>query len=333
MNLVLDNSDETRAVRHLVVSVITPLYNESANISALAQRLSRVFRDLEEITWEWVAVDDGSIDDTLDVIKKEIVVADEWQVLSLSKNFGQQAAYKAGLDVARGDAVIFLDADMQDPPEKIPDLILSWKSGCDVVVGCRTARPERGLRGLMLRGFHLVFDWLTDGVMPRESGTFGLCSARAASALRAMPEINLFLPAQRSWLGYKRGVVWYERAAREDEPKQSMRKLFSYAWDGIASFSEVPLHFISVSGVVVCLVGFAYAAFLIGIKILQIFGLLASLQVAGFTTLAVAVLCLGGIQLLCLGIIGEYLAKMYREIKRRPVYLVGSHNTNQNPTK
>jgi polyisoprenyl-phosphate glycosyltransferase len=310
------------------VSVITPLFNEEVAIPALGQRLASVFRSMSDISWEWVAVDDGSSDKTLDVIQKEIVVAPQWQIISLSKNFGQQAAYKAGLDAAQGEAVIFLDADMQDPPEKIPALVEAWAAGCDVVVGRRARRPERGIRGFLLRGFHRVFDWLTEGAMPRDSGTFGLCSARAARALREMPEVNLFLPAQRSWLGFKQGEIWYDRAARADEPKQSMRKLFAYAWNGIASFSEIPLHFISMAGVTLCLVGFAYAAFLIGIKILQVFGLFAALEVAGFTTLAVAVLCLGGIQLLCLGIIGEYLAKMYREIKRRPVYLIGHHRTN-----
>jgi glycosyltransferase involved in cell wall biosynthesis len=306
----------------LTVSVVTPLYNEAASIALLAERLGKVFSSLPEICFEWVAVDDGSEDDSLPIIRKQIKIADRWKVIVLARNFGQQSAYRAGLEAASGDAVVFMDADMQDPPELIPEVIKEWQMGNQVVVGCRRSRPEKGFRGCCLWAFHEVFFRLTHGVMPKNSGTFGLCDRVAADALRSMPEVNMFLPAQRTWLGFKQSIVWYDRAARKDEPKQSFKKLFSYAWNGITSFSEIPLHLISLVGLLVCIAGFGYAAVLVSLKLLQLLGRLSNLEVPGFTTVAVAVLCLGGIQLLCLGVIGEYLAKIYREVKRRPTYVV-----------
>jgi hypothetical protein len=179
--------------------------------------------------------------------------------------------------------------------------------------------------------FHDVFHAMTGGLMPKGSGTFGLMDKRVANAVKAMPELNIFLPALRSWVGYPRGYVWYDRAARKGKPKQTMKKLFDYAWDGILSFSELPLKTISWIGVVTSFVGFGYAAALIVIKISQLFGYLSQFIVPGFTTIAVAVLCVGGIQLISLGIVGQYVARIYREVKQRPIYLaeeiVSSHRS------
>jgi glycosyltransferase involved in cell wall biosynthesis len=157
--------------------------------------------------------------------------------------------------------------------------------------------------------------------MPKGSGTFGLMDRKAAIAVRAMPELNIFLPALRSWVGYPHGYVWYDRAAREGKPKQTLSKLFSYAWDGILSFSELPLRTISWVGVLISLIGFGYASVLIAIKISQLFGYFTDLIVPGFTTIAVAVLCVGGVQLVSLGVLGQYIARIYREVKQRPLYL------------
>jgi hypothetical protein len=162
---------------------------------------------------------------------------------------------------------------------------------------------------------------MTGGLMPKGSGTFGLMDKRVANAVKAMPELNIFLPALRSWVGYPRGYVWYDRAPRKGKPKQTLSKLFNYAWDGILSFSELPLKVISWIGVVTSLVGFGYAGGLIVIKISQLFGYFTQFIVPGFTTIAVAVLCVGGIQLISLGIVGQYIARIYREVKQRPIYL------------
>jgi dolichol-phosphate mannosyltransferase len=231
------------------------------------------------------------------------------------------------LDHADGDAVIFLDADMQDPPECMPELIEKWRGGAKLVVGCRKSRAERGVRGLLMNGFHEVFFRMTRGAMPKNSGTFGLMDRLIADQVRALPERNLFLPALRKWVGFKQDVVWYDRKARIGQAKQTYAKLFRYAWDGITSFSETPLQVISALGALLCLVGFGYAGFLVGIKLLQVFGYFHELKVQGFTTLALAVVGLGGIQLLCLGIIGQYLARVYTEVKARPHYIVENLQT------
>jgi glycosyltransferase involved in cell wall biosynthesis len=305
-----------------LISIVTPLYNEEATLPRLAQRLRAVFDALPSVTWEWVAVDDGSVDRSFDVARSEMCVAPYWQLIKLTRNFGQQAAYRAGLEAAKGDAIVFLDADMQDPPEKIPEMIRAWDDGYAHVVGQRTSRPERGVRGLCMRLFHELFHRVTGGVMLKNSGTFALMDRKLADALISMPERGMFLPAQRGWLGFKTSTVLYDRQNREDEPKQSYAKLFAYAWEGITSFSVLPLQLISLVGFLVSLFGFTYAFGLLSIKFLQLFGLLTSMQVLGFTTLSVAVLCLGGIQLLSLGVIGSYLAKVFQEVKKRPAYVI-----------
>lgn len=308
-----------------LITVITPLFNEQAILPHLAKRLHDVFSPLQNVSWEWIAVDDGSCDQTFELAKKEMVVAPHWQLLQLSRNFGQQAAYRAGLDASKGDAVIFLDADMQDPPEKIPEMIDLWLQGNLQVVGQRQSRPESGFRGFCLRGFHTLFHRLTGGVIPKDSGTFALMDRCLADELKRMPERGMFLPAQRGWLGFRTAIVCYHRSPRTGEPKQSYVKLFSYAWEGITSFSVFPLQLISLSGLVVSLFGFGYATVLLAIKVLQMFGCFQELKIAGFTTISVSILCLGGIQLLSLGVIGSYLAKVFYEVKSRPFYLKARH--------
>ena len=311
-----------------LISVITPLFNEEALLPNLAMRLKNVFASLPSVSWEWVAVDDGSRDRTFASATQEIKIAPHWQLLRLSRNFGQQAAYRAGLEAARGAAIIFLDADMQDPPEKIPDMIRLWLEGNVQVVGQRKSRTESGFRGLCMRIFHELFYRVTGGVMPKDSGTFALMDRRLADELKAMPERGMFLPAQRGWLGFKTACITYDRAARVGEPKQSFSKLFAYAWEGITSFSVFPLQLISITGLVVSLFGFSYAAVLLTMKLLQMFGWLQDLKVLGFTTVSVSILCLGGVQLLSIGILGSYLAKVFYEVKGRPFYVKSQHVCN-----
>lgn len=304
-----------------LLSIVVPLWNEEENIPRLLQRLQQVAAGLD-MRVEYIFANDGSRDRTAESVREHAAVLPRWRLVNLSRNFGQQAAYRAGLDVATGDAVVFLDADLQDPPEMIPEMIIKWRAGAGLVIGRRRSRAETGVRRILFDLFHSVFFYLTSGAMPRDSGTFALMDRKVAAALRALPEVNLFLPALRCWVGFEQEVVWYDRAAREGEPKQSWKKLFSYAWEGITSFSTIPLKAISTLGILISTFGFVYAGLLISIKLLQAFGILSDWNVPGFTTVAVAVFCLGGIQLLCLGIIGEYLAKVYREVKRRPIYIV-----------
>ena len=304
-----------------MISIVIPLWNEEEGVGALLSRLSEL-REAAPFPLELVLVDDGSTDKTAETLAPLLPSFPHWKLIHLSRNFGQQAAYRAGLDSATGNAVVFLDADLQDPPELIPEMVRRWEAGAKVVVAYRQSRPERGLRGVLLNLFHRVFKLATGGAMPENSGTFGLMDRVVAQHVRALPEVNLFLPALRTWFGYQQEIVWYHRAARTGQPKQTLRKLISYAWDGLTSFSEWPLKLIGLAGLVISALGFCYASVLIFIKAAQFFGFFRDLIVMGFTTLAVAVLFMGGIQLLCLGIIGEYIARAYRETKQRPIYIV-----------
>ena len=244
-------------------------------------------------------------------------------LINLSRNFGQQAAYRAGLDYVDGEAVIFLDADLQDPPEKIPELIKEWKKGAKIVIGCRLSRAEKGIRRLCFEGFHELFFRLTAGVMPKKSGTFALMDRVIVEHLKNLAEVNMFLPALRSWIGYRKALIYYHRAPRvAGEEKQSLRKLFGYAWDGITSFSQIPLRAISIVGVLIAIPSFLYGIILLVQRVFQFFGFFSDLEVLGFTTISVSIFFIGGIQLICLGIVGEYLGKVYQEVKGRPKYFV-----------
>lgn len=308
-------------VKKRLVSIVVPLFNEEENIGALFDRLHALVR-LDVARWQFVFVNDGSADGTRERVLADVGRLPSWKFVQLSRNFGQQAAYRAGLDVAEGDAVIFLDADLQDPPELIPEMIERWLRGARLVTACRKTRAEKGVRRVLFDSFHAIFSRVTHGIMPKDSGTFGLMDRAVADEVRRMPELSVFLPALRCWVGFRQDIVWYDRSARAGAPKQSFAKLFSYAWNGITSFSTVPLKLISLLGITISSIGFLYAAALLLVRFLQWWGWFPSLVVQGFTSLAVAILCLGGIQLLSLGVIGEYLAKVYTEVKRRPPYIV-----------
>lgn len=306
------------------LSIVIPLYHEESIIDGMAECLLRV----TVADWEWVFVDDGSQDRTVEKLRPWLERFPHWQLIRLSRNFGQQSAYRAGLLAAKGEAVVFLDADLQDPPEKIHDLVSEWKKGAKLVVGTRLSRTESGIRGMLFRLFHWLFFRMTSGVMPQNSGTFGLMDRIIVEELKLMPERGLFLQGLRAWVGYPRAVVSYHREARiGGEVKQSYRKLLAQAWDGITSFSTFPIRWISALGILISLFGFGYAFLLLSIKALQFFGKAENLVVPGFTTISVAVLCLGGIQLIAIGIVGQYLAQVYQEVKQRPSYIIASHES------
>jgi polyisoprenyl-phosphate glycosyltransferase len=315
-------ASDSNSDRRELVSIVIPMLNEREGLRMLFNRIEGVVSNTTA-NWEIVVVDDGSTDGTRDAAREELKRFRFWQLIILSRNFGQQPAYRAGIDHARGDAVIFLDADLQDPPEIIPQFLEKWRAGYKVVMGCRTSREERGLRRLLFDGFHRVFHSMTGRVVPMNSGMFSLIDRVIIRQLSAARETNLYLPALKSWYGFPQTTVEYKRKNRSvGEPKQSLRKLFAQALDGLLSFSDLPLQWIAAVGAVICLASFAYAGILIADKILQMFGFFTQLRVLGFTTLAVAIFGLSGVQLLSLGIIGQYLAKVYRESKGRPVYVV-----------
>ena len=298
------------------------MFNERDGLHLLFDRLAQAIKDTRA-EWELVVVDDGSTDGTRRTVVKELAQFPRWRVVILSRNFGQQPAYRAGLEYARGDAVIFLDADLQDPPELVPQLLAKWREGYKVVTGCRISREERGLRRLLFDLFHRLFHRMTGRVMPINSGMFSLVDRVVVNQLLAARETNLFLPALKCWYGFPQTTISYARKDRAvGEPKQSFRKLLRYAFDGLLSFSDMPLQWIAAAGAFISLASFGYAGVLLVEKFLQMAGYFPSLRVLGFTTLAVAIFFFGGLNLLALGIVGQYIARIYREIKGRPLYLV-----------
>lgn len=304
------------------ISLIIPMLNEREGLEALFSALATLAEQVRDRT-ELVVVDDGSSDGTRELVTNHLARFKHWRLVWLARNFGQQPAYRAGLAAATGDAAVFLDADLQDPPELVPGFIARWREGYDVVTGVRTKREERGLRRLGFEAFHFLFHRLTDGAMPRDSGMFALVDRRVINHLLTLREVNLFLPALKGWFGFRQAVVPYARRERAaGQPSQSLRKLFDYALNGITGFSDRPLQWIGFWGLMISLLSLGYAAILVFIKIAQWMGYFSTLEVKGFTTLAAAVFCLSGIQLLCLGIIGQYLGRLYRELKARPLYIV-----------
>jgi len=312
-----------------LISIIIPILNERNGFSSLFDRVASAIKNIP-VDWELVIVDDGSTDGSRDVIASELVRFPRWRLIFLSRNFGQQSACRAGLAQARGDAVIFLDADLQDPPELIPQLIAKWREGFKVVTGSRSSREEHGLRRVVFDLFHKLFHRMTAGMMPVNSGMFSLVDRVVVDHLLAARETNLFLPALKCWYGFPQTTISYARKSRAvGQPKQTFRKLVRYALDGLFSFSDLPLQWIAITGGVICLASLGYAGILILEKILQMFGYFESLKVLGFTTLAVAVFFFGGLNLFAIGILGQYLARIYREIKSRPHYVVESELTSE----
>jgi glycosyltransferase involved in cell wall biosynthesis len=312
-----------------LVSIVIPMLNERENLTLLFDRVAKAIAPVP-VDWEIIVVDDGSTDGTRDAVLDEVRRFARWRVLGLSRNFGQQPAYRAGLDAAQGDAIVLLEADLQDPPELIPQLIAKWQEGFKVVTGTRISREETGLRRLFFDLFHQIFHRMTARMMPINSGMFSLVDRVVADHLRTARETNLFLPALKCWYGYPQATVSYARKDRAaGEPKQSFRRLFRYAMDGLLSFSDLPLQWIAGTGAIICLASFVYAGFLVAEKFLQMFGFFHSLRVLGFTTVAVAVFFFGGLQLFALGVVGPYLARIYREIKGRPLYVVESISTSE----
>ena len=302
------------------ISIVMPIYNEEALLSELFDRVTRVLDRIERecsCGTEWVLVNDGSRDRTLELLSGYVHRDGRLAVIDLSRNFGHQSAIQAGLEYASGNAVVVMDGDLQDPPELIPEMVRVWQSGNKVVVAQRRSRAEHGIKGMMFAAFHAMLAKVSDLKMETGSGVFGLMDRRAVNDLLKLHERNRFLPGLRTWVGYKTANVMYDRDERAaGEPKQTFGRLMRYAFDAIFSFSLKPLRAIWTLGFIVSVFSFLYALFLIIVRILQLN------VVAGFTTPTVAILLLGGIQLISIGILGEYLGRIYDEVKQRPHYLV-----------
>ncbi len=301
------------------VALVIPVFNEQAVLPELFSRLTALFDTHRDCAWRAILVDDGSRDPSAALIRTRATADPRFELLELSRNFGFQAALAAGLAHARdADAVVTMDADLQDPPEVIPALVAAWRDGAEIVRATRRTRAETGLRRAGFDLFHRVFGRLSDFPIEPNTGTFGLLGHHALEAFHQLPERHRFFPGLRAWIGFPTADVLYDRQERAaGVPQQTFRRLVRYALDGLFSFSHLPLRLLTYSGIFVALLGFAAGVFFI---LWRLFGMENSQQ--GFTTLVVLVLFLGGIQLIGIGVLGEYLGRVYDEVKRRPHYIV-----------
>ena len=300
------------------VTVVIPIFNEEPVLPELLARLAALFDAQSGTQWTALLVDDGSRDQSVALIRAHAAKDRRFVLLELSRNFGFQAAITAGLAHAKGDAVVTMDADLQDPPECIPDLVAQWHAGASVVRAVRRSRTETGPRRLGMDIFHRFFNRITDFPIEANTGTFGLLDRAAVDAMNALPERNRFFPGLRAWVGFPTAEVGYDRQERAaGQPQQTFRRLVRYAFDGLFSFSYLPLRLLTYAGIGVSLCGFALGIFFITRRLLGI-----EVAQTGFTTLVTLMLFIGGVQLIGIGILGEYLARVYDEVKQRPAFIL-----------
>lgn len=300
-----------------LISILVPMYNESAVVELFFAGMDQALdRDLAD--FEFICVDDGCKDDTLE---KLLVAAERdprVKIVSFSRNFGKEAAMSSALDYASGDAVIPIDADLQDPPEAINNMIRSWMSGFDVVHAKRASRETDSLMKRRTAGlFYRVFNAVSDTPIPENVGDYRLMSRRVVEVIRNLPEKDRFMKGLFSWPGFKASTVEFNRQTRaEGLTKFNYWKLWNFAISGITSFSTVPIRAGTYLGLMISLASFVYAAFVV-VKTL-VFGV----DVPGYSSLIVIMLFLGGVQLVVIGLLGEYIGRIYKEVKGRPIYIV-----------
>jgi dolichol-phosphate mannosyltransferase len=304
----------------LKISIVIPIFNEEALLAELISRVTATMSTLyssEQIHSELVLVNDGSRDNSLKLMREAAGKDPRLVVVDLSRNFGHQSAIQAGLECATGDAIVLMDGDLQDPPELLPQLVKEWRAGSKVVIAKRKSRAETGFKRFLFDSFYKVLGRLSDFPIELNAGHFSLIDKRAVHDLLTLPERNRFLPGLRSWVGYTQTFIYYDREERAaGAPKMTTLKLLKYGFDAIFSFSYKPLRAIWSFGFIVSMLCILYAIFLIVLRVLNVN------VVPGFTTPTVAILFVGGVQLISVGILGEYLGRIYDEVKQRPLYII-----------
>jgi dolichol-phosphate mannosyltransferase len=308
------------------LTVILPVRDEAPVIPDLIPRLTNAL-DALDVTWEAILVDDGSRDSSWALLEDAAANDERIRAIRFSRSFGHQIALSAGLRLASGDAVVTMDSDLQHPPELIASLLAKAAEGYDVVYAVRgEADNESWFKRESARAFYWLFGRLTALDLPQAGGDFRYMSRRVVDALLAMPERHRFLRGMTSWVGYEQGIVEYERQPRAaGASKYTLRKMLAFGWDAVVSFSSLPLRVASVLGLVFSFLGLVYLTYVIAVR------LFTQQAVAGWTSVVAAVVVLGGVQLLCLGIIGQYLGRMFDEIKGRPLYLVADDTRTREP--
>ncbi len=301
------------------IAIVIPVFNEEAVLPELVSRLTAVFDSRRDCRWSAILVNDGSRDHSVELLLATHARDPRFKLIELSRNFGFQSALAAGLAAATGaDAVVTMDADLQDPPEVIPALVDAWRGGAEVVRAVRRSRSETGLRRLAFDLFHKLFSALSAYPVEPNSGTFGLLGRAALEAFNRLPERHRFFPGLRAWVGFARADVPYDRQERAaGQPQQTLHRLIRYAADGIFSFSYLPLRVLTGFGLFVAFMGFAAAVFYAARRILGI-----ETAPTGYTTLVTLLLFIGGVQLIGIGVLGEYLGRVYDEVKQRPNFIV-----------
>jgi dolichol-phosphate mannosyltransferase len=299
------------------ISIIAPALNEEASIGEFYKRIRTVLESAG-FDFEIIFIDDGSADGTLRKLKDIHGRDARVKIISFSRNFGHPLAISAGLENAGGDAAVIIDADLQDPPEALPEFFQKWREGYKVVYGIRTKRKEWFGKRLAYWCFYRLLKKLAALNLPLDAGDFCLMDREVIEVIKSLPERNRFMRGLRSWAGFKQTGVVYERAVRfAGVSKYSLTKLCKLALDGILAFSYIPLRLASFIGFIIA--GFAFLAILLVLYLRLAYGIIG---VPGFSSTLIAILFLGGIQLIAIGIVGEYIARIYEEVKHRPLYIV-----------
>lgn len=308
----------------MTLSIVVPCYNEEENIQAFYEEILKISFQLQ-VDIELIFINDGSNDNTLAIIKKIAHSDPRVYYISLSRNFGKEAAMLAGLEYARGEAIVLLDADLQHPPSLIPDMLHKYRQGYDQVIAKRTREGESTFRTLLSKLYYRFMNRFVDVDIVDGVGDFRLLSRKALNALLALKEYNRFSKGLFSWIGFKEYIIEYENVTRGGgESKWSFSKLLNYGIDGVISFNNKPLRISIYMGLFVTFLSLLY----VGVMLFQI--IVNGIDVPGYFTMISAVLILGGIQLVFLGIIGEYIGRIYYESKRRPVYFMEDENMKMN---
>jgi len=306
-----------------MLSVVVPCFNESLNVE---NTLNRIELNIKKITqnFEIIFVDDGSTDNSFEILQKISDKNPKLKIIRFSRNFGHQSAIYAGLESASGDGIFLIDADLQDPPEKFQEMFDKWSIGYDVVYGVRKSRKENFFKKILYFSYHKIFKWLSDLDNQADLADFCLMDKKIKDVLLKFKEKNLYFRGLRSWVGFKQIGIPYERDIRQlGETKYSLNKLFQLALDGILNFSVKPLYFIFINGLIMFILSLILIIFYGSQKIFG-FSFLGTIpdEARGFYTTIIIVLFFGGINLTALGIIGEYVGRLYKEVKDRPKYII-----------
>lgn len=299
------------------LSIILPFHNEANGVRTLFQRLYPVLHKLN-LNYEIICIDDGSTDGTFSALMHEREMDQRIKLVRMARNFGKEAALTCGLHLAHGNAAITMDSDLQHPPEVIPELIAKWQQGFEMVYAIRRNRDtESDTRNFFSRAFYLIFKHIADIELPEGAGDFCLLSRKVVNAVNALPERSRFMKGLVTWVGFKHAEVPFDVEARVGgESSWNFFRLLRFAFDGLTSFSTVPLRIWTWSGAAVSTLALAYALYLI------LRTMLFGIDVPGYASVMVGILLLGGLQLLSLGMIGEYLARVFTEVKARPIYFI-----------